>query len=139
MDTSLNLALDALLAASLASAPLPPLINADQAADLLGCSKEHLEGMADRGELPATKYGRGWLFVSAQLVLHVAHDCAKNVRPADAAPRIRRRGNGKSGTGERSAEQSPSAAGAALALEARALKRGRGRPRRSVPDLPPQT
>jgi len=124
--------LSALLAASLASAALPPLINAEQAAALLG-------SIWTAWPTAVPKCGRGWIFVTAQLVLHVAHDCAQNVCPGDAAPQIRRRGNGKSETGKRSAEQSSSSAGAALALEPSAPKRARCRPRRSVPDLPPQT
>jgi len=82
------------------------------------------------------KCGRGWIFVTAQLVLHVAHDCAQNVCSGDAAPQIRRRGNGKSQTGKRSAEQSSSSAGAALALEPSAPKRARG-PAPPVSSRPP--
>lgn len=139
METVPTDSLSALLAASLASAALPPLINAEQAAGLLGCSKEHVEGMADRGELPATKYGRGWIFVTAQLVFHVSQDCVKNMCPGDDTPTVARRRTRRSVATTRSDAEPRTIGGSRLTLEPSALKRGRGRPRRSVPDLPPQT
>lgn len=36
------------------------------------------------GLLPGTKYGRGWIFVAAQLIHHVVLECAGNIRAAEA-------------------------------------------------------
>ncbi|HZT04973.1 MAG TPA: helix-turn-helix domain-containing protein [Steroidobacteraceae bacterium] len=127
-----------LLTCSLSSAALPPLIDAEQAAKMLGCSKEHVEALADRGALPATKYGRGWIFVTAQLIHHVAQDCAKNVGTRDAAPRPERRVKRTpkdNGPAQSAPETEP---GGSLPLEPRGPAKSRGRPRLSVPDLTPR-
>ena len=128
-----------LLAGSLSSAALPPLIDAEQAAKMLGCSKEHVEELADRGKLPATKYGRGWVFVTAQLLHHVVEDCAKNMCPRNGAPRAARQAENKSVDAKRSGEEPLSAAGASLPLQPRGPAKKRGRPRHGVPDPSLQT
>ena len=139
METVPSDSLSALLAASLAAAALPPLISAEQAAGLLGCSKEHVEGMADRGELPATKYGRGWIFVTAQLVFHVSHDCVKNMCPRDDTPTVARRSKRRSVATIGSDAKPQAVPGARLGLEPTSSAKTRGRPRKTVPDPPPAT
>ena len=47
---------------------LLPTLDASQCAELLHCSKATVEALADRGELPATKFGRGWVFVTGQIL-----------------------------------------------------------------------
>lgn len=80
MDTTAtNTPATNLLGASIAASGLPPIIDAEQCATLLRCSKQHVEVLADRGELPATKYGRGWVFLTAQLLAHVAAACERNL------------------------------------------------------------
>src|SRR5665213_3694778 len=43
-------------------------IDAAQCAALLFCSVATIENLATRGDLPATKYGRGWVFVLDQVM-----------------------------------------------------------------------
>jgi len=63
METSpIDAALGAMLAATLTASPLPAVIDAEQAATLLQCSKCQVEMLAERGEVPGTKFGRGWIF-----------------------------------------------------------------------------
>lgn len=133
MDTTSLPILDKALAASITASALPPIINAAKCAQLLGCSKEHIDTLADRGELPAAKFGRGWVFVTAQLLVHVAARCAQNAaqwdgrtrsNPADAEPtevaRAWQDADAKSPrTADRVVVQPPA--------------RRRGRPRLSVP------
>lgn len=69
-----------LLAANVRASGLPPILDVRQAASLLGCSKQHLETLAARGNVPAAKIGRGWIFTSAQLLLHVAALASANLR-----------------------------------------------------------
>ena len=45
-----------------------PTLNAAQCALLLHCSQATVEELAARGELPATKFGRGWVFVTEQIL-----------------------------------------------------------------------
>jgi|ERR1017187_1694020 hypothetical protein len=47
---------------------LPSILNADQVAVLLGCTKEWVGTLCDRNELPGTKYGRRWIFSSRKLM-----------------------------------------------------------------------
>lgn len=69
-----------LLSASLTGCRWPPILDARQASACLGCSKEYLESLAARGEVPAVKIGRGWIFTAAQLLLHVAASASANFR-----------------------------------------------------------
>lgn len=47
-------------------------IDAYEAAKLLHCDFEQVEYLARRGELPATKIGRGWIFLRSQLIQSIA-------------------------------------------------------------------
>lgn len=136
MDNASYDPLTALLASSLSSGGLSPLVNAEQAATMLGCSKEHVEGLADRGQLPATKYGRGWIFVAAQLIQRVARDCEANVRAPDMTSQSAKRPKSRRSGHDRSKGE-PEAEGTSLPLEPRGPAKGRGRPRMSVPDFKP--
>jgi excisionase family DNA binding protein len=80
MDTESVTPLVPTLAASIAASGLPPVIDAEQCAALLRCSKQHLEALADRGAMPATKFGRGWVFVTAQVLTHIAAACERNLQ-----------------------------------------------------------
>lgn len=67
-----------MLAASLANSDLPPIIDAEQVAALLHCSKGQIEDLAELGRLPATKFGRGVVFVTAQVVYSVLQQSSSN-------------------------------------------------------------
>jgi len=59
---------------------LPPslaglTINAAQCAELLFCSQAAVEELASRGELPGTKFGRGWVFLTEQVVKVLGKRC----------------------------------------------------------------
>jgi excisionase family DNA binding protein len=41
-----------------------PILNAQQVADLLGCSVKTVENHARAGHIPGTKFGDGWVFAS---------------------------------------------------------------------------
>lgn len=47
-------------------------IDARACAELLHCSTEKVEDLAGSGELPAVKFGRGWIFVRADLLAYLA-------------------------------------------------------------------
>lgn len=47
-------------------------IDAAQCAELLHCTEETAEEMARKGEIPALKIGRGWIFVRADLLQFLA-------------------------------------------------------------------
>lgn len=64
---------------------LGAIIGAATCASLLRCTKAQVEILADREQLPATKYGRSWIFVTAQILQHVALRCAQNVIPTTEA------------------------------------------------------
>lgn len=125
--------LDQALAASISASGLSPVIDAATCAQLLCCTKEHVESLADRGELPAAKYGRGWVFVTAQLLVHVAARCTQNAgtrgspsagmrtsdEPANATPKQSTNGDEKPRADDR--------------ITLSPLARRRGRPRLPVP------
>lgn len=46
-------------------------MDAAQCAELLYCSKIQVERLAERGELPGMKVGRGWVFGTAQIIEHL--------------------------------------------------------------------
>jgi excisionase family DNA binding protein len=98
---------------------LPAFLDADQCAALLRCSKERVEELADRGVLPATKFGRGWIFVAEQLVARIASICEaeRAARDAKTAEAIER----------------PKSRRAPLFVPPGAPPRGRGRPRLPTP------
>lgn len=130
MNTTQFDSIEQVLAASVAASGLEPVIDAQRCAQLLKCSKEHVEALADRGMLPATKFGRGWVFVTAQLLSHVAQRCAANLA-ADA----RRTPVAVPTEAEVSAQAAGAAKGHAAfdRVPVLAPRRGRGRPRLPVP------
>ena len=61
---------------------MAPIMNAQEVADLLGCSVKTVENHARAGSLPGTKFGDGWVF-SADLVI----DAVKAISQQEAATR----------------------------------------------------
>ena len=61
------------------------LIDDDQCAALLRCSKSHLQRLARAGEIPGTKIGRGWVFVEEDVVQLVRTMSAPKPVPAPKA------------------------------------------------------
>ncbi len=49
-------------------ADLPPIMMAEDVAKLLKCDETTVEDKARNGELPAVKFGRGWIFPSHALI-----------------------------------------------------------------------
>lgn len=49
-----------------------PIIDVNECADLLLCSPDQIEEKARSGEIPATKIGRGWLFIREDLISYLA-------------------------------------------------------------------
>lgn len=49
-----------------------PPIDAIEAAAMMRCTPEQVEELAREGELPATKIGRGWIFLRSVLLDHLA-------------------------------------------------------------------
>lgn len=47
-------------------------IDVKECAALLMCSEETVEELTRTGEIPGMKYGRGWLYVRADLLAYVA-------------------------------------------------------------------
>jgi excisionase family DNA binding protein len=128
MQTSPDAVLAAMLSANLAASQLPPVIDAEQAAALLRCSKSQIEVLAERGQLPATKYGRGWIFVTAQLLQNALRRCEANVGPGNTL-------------GSQPYSEAPGAIPEATVRERGPQpstpitpRRARGRPRTHVPD-----
>jgi excisionase family DNA binding protein len=74
-----------MLSASLSTSGLGPTLNAQQASVLLDCSEGHVEKLAESGRLPGAKFGRGWVFVTAQLLHYVVAACAGNLRSVEAS------------------------------------------------------
>ena len=52
-------------------------IDAAQCAELLHCTEETAEEMARKGEIPALKIGRGWIFVRTDLLQFLAERARK--------------------------------------------------------------
>jgi excisionase family DNA binding protein len=129
METFVDESLAPMLSASIATSGLGPTINAQQASVLLGCSEGHIEKLAESGRLPGTKYGRGWIFVTAQLLHHVVVECAGNLRAAEASSSELATGTSRVLVVLR---QAPSP----LTLEPIAPPKRRGRPRRPLSDAP---
>jgi Ribbon-helix-helix domain len=78
---------------SVSTSALGPIINASQVAALLDCPTEHVERLAETGHLPGRKYGSGWIFVTAQLLRHIAAECANNLpAPTCVGPTVARVG-----------------------------------------------
>lgn len=49
-----------------------PIMSAKQCAELLQCSEDTVEEMSRLGELPGVKCGRGWIYVTADLLAYLA-------------------------------------------------------------------
>lgn len=47
-------------------------IGSDQCAELLHCTPEQVEELARAGDIPALKFGRGWLFIRTDLLSYLA-------------------------------------------------------------------
>ena len=47
-------------------------IDAEQCAELLKCTADTVEELTRKGELPAVKIGRGWIYVRADLLVYLA-------------------------------------------------------------------
>jgi excisionase family DNA binding protein len=47
-------------------------IGAAAAARILHCGVDQADDLAASGEIPATKFGRGWIFVRADLIAYIA-------------------------------------------------------------------
>ena len=47
-------------------------INSEECAELLHCTSDLVEELARAGEIPALKFGRGWLFMRADLLVFLA-------------------------------------------------------------------
>lgn len=126
MDSKLSDAALSLLKASIEHAQLPIFCDSEEAAKLLCCSKAHVESLADRGRLPGAKYGRSWIFVTAQLVLKVAEDCQQRAAEDDS-----RTAGADSNSGKMHCPVKPGAA-RALVLQPTS-SRPPGRPRKPLP------
>ncbi len=92
-------------------------MDAAQCAAVLHCSKDTVEGLAGRGELPATRFGRGWVFVTEQVLEFLRLRSEREAAERRAGIRA-----------------VPSGKAKASHPELRAAKL-RGRPRKSVPAL----
>lgn len=53
-------------------APIADTIDAEECAELLKCTPETVEELTRKGELPAVKFGRGWIYVRADLLAYLA-------------------------------------------------------------------
>jgi excisionase family DNA binding protein len=112
-------------------AGLELILDAAQAAVLLHCSKEHVETLARRGQLPGVKYGRSWVFLATQLRRQIATDCTRNLEQTvggAAEPSVRH--------ATVTQEQSPALAPAPTTAEPPAVPRQKrprpGRPRKDL-------
>jgi len=52
-------------------------INAEQCAELLHCTEQRIEELTRSGELPGMKFGRGWIYVKADLLAYIADRARK--------------------------------------------------------------
>jgi excisionase family DNA binding protein len=125
METSNDTNLAGLLGASLSGANLPPILNAEQAAALLYCTKEHLETLAQAGEVPAARIGRGWIFLTPQLLSWLVERCGENL----TRPRARRAWHSH----DAKQEAAHDADHQGLSVTVGAPRKPRGRPRNRVP------
>lgn len=62
------------------AATLLPIMNAEQVAALLECSKKTVEDHARKGTIPGAKFGDGWVF-SADLVIEAVKQQSINKTP----------------------------------------------------------
>lgn len=52
--------------------PTADIIDAEECAELLKCTADTVEELSRKGELPAVKFGRGWIYVRADLLAYLA-------------------------------------------------------------------
>jgi hypothetical protein len=97
------------------------LIDAEQCGQLIGLTKEEVQSKASKGQLPGKKFGRGWRFVTSQIVLFVA---------AEAAQNLQRRPRGEQPSDEETTR--PTTRSVPMAVVEARPKRGRGRPARKI-------
>lgn len=100
---------------------LPQIIGSAEAAVLLGCTPEQLTAEIKAGLIPAVKVGRGWRFVTDQLV-----DCMRSRAESDRKARLELNSQ-RLHADECKNSQS----------DVFTPPRRRGRPRKSVPDPTP--
>ena len=89
-------------------------LDTDQVAKMLHCEVSTIAGLACRGELPATKLGKGYLFVADDVVAFVRSKIASD-------------------TAERLAKRNPERI---MAVALNRTSQGPGRRRTQLPDLP---
>lgn len=97
------------------------LIDAEQCGQLIGLTKEEVQSKASKGQLPGKKFGRGWRFVTSQIVLFVA---------AEAAQNLQRRPSGEQPSGDETT--CPATRSVPMAVVETRPKRRRGRPAREI-------
>jgi excisionase family DNA binding protein len=68
--------------------PLPPVIDSQTCAELLHCSKATVDELAEQGELPATKFGRGWVCHTALLLEYIRERCTREAEERKAARQL---------------------------------------------------
>ena len=68
-------------------------IDAAQCAELLRCTVETAEEMARKGEIPALKIGRGWIFVRADLLQFLAERARQEAEERRQSIRARKQTN----------------------------------------------
>ena len=129
MEALIEQSLATMLSASLSTSGLGPVIDAQKASVMLGCSQEHIERLAEGGQLPGKKYGRGWIFITAQLLHHVVVECAGNLRAIEASP-----GEPTPAAPHSVADLKHARTPSPLALEPLGTPKRRGRPRRPLLD-----
>jgi len=61
-------------------------LDADACAALLHCSKAHLHRLARGGELPATKVGKGWVFIHEDILAWLRTRSTPRPCPAPGRP-----------------------------------------------------
>lgn len=59
-------------------APRVATLDAGECAALLRCSRATVEELAVRGEIPATRFGRGWVFVTEQILTYLKARCERD-------------------------------------------------------------
>ena len=65
-----------------------PIMNAEQVAALLGCSKRTVEDHARDGTLPGAKFGDGWVFAADLVVEAVKRLSLERQKPKPTMARV---------------------------------------------------
>ncbi len=68
-----------------------PIMNAQEVADLLGCSVKTVENHARAGTIPGTKFGDGWVF-SSELVIEAVKTISQQEAATRAQPQRKAKG-----------------------------------------------